>query len=265
MHGIFYDSQHDEMVVPVALAGAVLAFRGGASGSEAPIRMLQGPQTQIVRPDTLYVDVVNDEIVVDSGVNTILVFDRTAQGNVPPKRVIRGPKTGIDNIYGLTVDPIANRIFVANRVEITERDSTDAILAFDRSASGDVAPVARIGGPRTGMLKIRQIQADPERGQLFVTVKNNREFYDAHSIQPSPWDPNKTGFIGVWDVGANGDVPPKAVIKGPATGLVWPAGIAINPASAEVFTVDSVSNSLFMFSVPELFRKPRVSATRAAQ
>jgi len=46
------------------------------------------------------------------------------------------------------------------------------------------------------------------------------------------------------------------VIKGPATGLVWPAGVAINPANHEVYTIDSVSNALFMFRVPELFKKP---------
>jgi DNA-binding beta-propeller fold protein YncE len=42
---------------------------------------------------------------------------------------------------------------------------------------------------------------------------------------------------------------------------VWPAGVAINPATAEVFTIDSVSNSLFTFTTPELFRKPSTTST----
>jgi DNA-binding beta-propeller fold protein YncE len=46
------------------------------------------------------------------------------------------------------------------------------------------------------------------------------------------------------------------VIKGPATGLVWPAGVAINPNNHEVYAIDSVSNALFMFRVPEFFKKP---------
>jgi len=266
MHGIFYDREHDEMVVPVALAGAVLVFRGAASGAEVPIRILQGPATQIVRPDTLYVDVKHGELVVDSGNDSILIFGRTAQGDVVPLRVIRGPKTGISNIYGLAVDPIRNLIFVANRVgEENGRDSTDSILVFNRTDNGDVAPRARIGGPRTGMLKIRQIEADPERGQLFVTVKNNREFYDHHANMPTPWNPERTGFIGVWNATDDGDVPPKAIIKGPATGLVWPAGLAISPETAEVFTIDSVSNSLFTFTMPELFRRPPATASRSGR
>jgi hypothetical protein len=257
MHGLFFDREHDEMVVPVALAGGVLVFRGGASGAEVPVRTLQGPRTQIVRPDTLYVDVPHNELVVDSGADSILVFDRTAAGDIEPLRVIKGPKTGISNIYGVTVDPIRNLILIANRVgEDNGRDTSDSILVFNRTDNGDVAPRAKIAGPRTGMLKIRQIVADPDRGNLFVTVKNNRENYDPAAINPSPWDPQKTGFIGIWNVTDNGDVPPKAIIKGPATGLVWPAGVAINPATSEVFTIDSVSNSLFTFFMPELFRPP---------
>ena len=52
MHGIAYDSVHDEIIVPVHLAGAVLVFRAGATGEEAPIRIIQGPHTRILRPET---------------------------------------------------------------------------------------------------------------------------------------------------------------------------------------------------------------------
>ena len=40
MHGIFYDPQHDEIVVPVALGGAVLTLPGGANGGDPPTRVL---------------------------------------------------------------------------------------------------------------------------------------------------------------------------------------------------------------------------------
>ncbi len=257
MHGLFFDREHDEMVVPVALAGGVLVFRGGASGAEVPCARCRDRIRRSFGPTRLYVDVPHNELVVDSGADSILVFDRAAKGDAEPLRVIKGEKTGISNIYGITVDPVRNLILIANRVgEDNGRDTSDSILVFNRTDNGDVAPRARIGGPRTGMLKIRQIVTDPERGNLFVTVKNNRENYDPKAVNPSPWNPERTGFIGVWNVTDDGDVPPKAVIRGPATGLVWPAGVAINPATAEVFAIDSVSNSLFTFSMPELFRPP---------
>jgi hypothetical protein len=253
MHGIFYNARDDEMVVPVALGGAVLTLPGGANGGDPPLRVLQGPNTEIVQPDTLYVDVAHEEMVVDSGDNSVLVFRRTASGDVAPIRKIRGPRTHLDNIFGLTVDSVRNLIIVANRIETDGRESSDGILIFNRTDNGDVAPRATIAGPHTGIIKIRQVVADEPRGQIFVTVKNNYEFYRPDDIRPSPWDPDRTGFIGVWSVNDNGDVPPRGVIKGPASGLVWPAGVAINPASHEVYTIDSVSNALFTFAMPEFF------------
>ena len=256
MHGIFYDPTHDEIVVPVALGGAVLTLAGGADGGDPPLRVLQGPATGLVQPDTLYVDVAHDEMMVDSGDDSVLVFSRTATGNVVPIRKLGGPKTQIRNIYGLSVDSVRNLIVVANRVDLGGRESSDGILIFNRTDSGDVAPRGVIAGPRTGIIKIRQVVVDEERGQIFATIKNNFENYEVSDERPSPWNPDKTGFIGVWSVNDNGDVPPRGVIKGPASGLIWPAGVAINPKNHEVYTIDSVSNALFMFHMPELFRKP---------
>ena len=229
MHGIFYDPRHDEIVVPVALGGAVLALPGGANGGDAPLRVLQGPKTGLVQPDTLYVDLEHDEMIVDSGADSVLVFNRTASGDMAPIRRIGGPKTHINNIFGMTVDSIHNLIIVANRIDTGGRNSNDGILIFNRTDNGDVAPRAVIAGPRTGIIKIRQVVADDLRGQIFVTVKNNFENYEIADERPSPWNPDRTGFIGVWSVNDNGDVPPRGVIKGPASGLVWPAGVAINP------------------------------------
>jgi DNA-binding beta-propeller fold protein YncE len=255
MHGIFYDPKHDEIVVPVALGGAVLTLPGGANGGDPPLRVLQGPRTGLVQPDTLYVDVTHDEMIVDSGDDSLLVFPRTATGDTAPIRKIGGPKTHIRNIYGMTVDAIHNLIIVGNRVEVPgTRESVDGILIFNRTDNGDVEPRAVIAGPKTGIIKIRQVVADDERGQIFATIKNNFENYDASQPQPSPWNPDRTGFIGVWSIDDNGDVPPRGVIKGPASGLIWPAGVAINPAQREVYAIDSVSNALFMFHMPELFK-----------
>ncbi|HEX2453231.1 MAG TPA: hypothetical protein VHI99_05995 [Vicinamibacterales bacterium] len=256
MHGIFYNPKHDEIVVPVALGGAVLTLPGGANGGEPPLRVLQGPKTRLVQPDTLYVDVAHDELMVDSGDDSVLVFSRMANGDVEPIRKLGGPKTKIRNIYGITVDSVHNLIIIGNRVDLGGRESEDGILIFNRTDTGDVAPRAVIAGPRTGIIKIRQVVVDEERGQIFATIKNNFENYDPEQERPSPWNPDKTGFIGVWSIDDNGDVPPRGVIKGPATGLVWPAGVAINPRDREVYAIDSVSNALFMFTMPELFKKP---------
>jgi len=261
MHGIFYDAVHDEIVVPVALGGAILTLPGDAAGEVPPKRILQGPRTGIVQPDTLYVDLKHDELVVESGDDAVLVFPRTATGDVAPARRIGGPDSGVSNIYGLACGN--DRIVVGNRVQTGARESEDAILVFDRLANGDAKPRTRIAGPHTGIIKIRQVEIDEERGLIFATIKNNFEAYNYADPRPSPWDPDRTGFIGVWSIDDNGDVPPRGVIKGPATGLVWPAGVAINAKNHEIYAIDSVSNALFMFKVPEFFLKlPAASAGR---
>ena len=251
MHGIAYDAVHDEMIVPVHLAGALLVFRGDAKGEEAPIRVIQGPHTRILRPETTAVDLVHNEIYVgEDGGKDVMVFPREANGDVAPLRTIRGPKTGLDEVRGVAVDPVRNLVVVASR----NRTGTTGLFIFRRTDDGDVTPRAIIGGPRTGILRIRQIEVDPERGKIFVAVKNNKESYRFDAASPSPWNPDELGFIGVWDITDNGDVPPRAVIKGPASGLVWPAGVALNFNDHEVYTIDSVRNGMVTFSMPEFFR-----------
>src|SRR5207237_9513326 len=101
------DATHDEVVVPVALADAVLVFRGGADGSEAPVRVIQGSNTKMIRPHTVTVDEQNNEIIVgDSSGRSVLVFDRNATGNVAPKRVLQGPRTGHLFIVRRAVDSV---------------------------------------------------------------------------------------------------------------------------------------------------------------
>ena len=61
MHDIRYDAVHDEIVVPVPYAQAILTFRGGADGQEGPIRIIQGMKTGEIG-SRLDVDPVHNEI-----------------------------------------------------------------------------------------------------------------------------------------------------------------------------------------------------------
>ena len=62
MHDIRYDEIHDEVVVPNQFAQAILTFAGGASGETPPIRVIQGPRTQLIRPERLDIDPTHNEI-----------------------------------------------------------------------------------------------------------------------------------------------------------------------------------------------------------
>jgi DNA-binding beta-propeller fold protein YncE len=265
MHGLAYDATHDEVVVPVALGAAVLTFRGGAAGSDAPIRTIQGPKTHLVRPHTLTVDEKNDEIIVaDTSSRSLLVFSRDADGDIPPKRIIAGPKTGLLFIVGVAVDPVHDRIVAASVSSV--RGGKTGLFIFGRTEDGDVTPIGLIAGPHTGIVRPWQLAIDPTLGRVFVAAINN-ENHPPYALEmprkdlppdtdlPSPWKTGAPGFVGMWNISDTGDIPPRGIIEGPDTYLVHPAGVAINPRTAEVFVTDGVRNGLFTFLAPGFFSK----------
>jgi len=265
IHGIAYDPSHDEMVVPNPLAAAAVWFKGGASGEVPPLRVVQGPRTQLMRPETVAIDAKHDELVVgDPAARAVMVYRRDANGDMAPLRVLQGPRTKLHQVVGVAVDPGRDLIVVSTYSRA--QGGITGLLVFNRTDNGDVAPRAIIGGPQTGILRLRQIAVDPGAGKIFAAVINN-EYLPPYELDvprkglsrdidlPSPWTTAGTqGFIGIWDITDKGDVPPKAIIKGPASGIIHPAGVAVNPKDGEVYAPDSVRNSLSSFFVPEFFR-----------
>lgn len=251
-----YDPAHDEIVVPNALADAILVFRGGASGDEAPIRVIQGPRTRLVTPHSVNLDVEHGEIYVASLTGQrINVFPWDANGDVTPRRVIMGPGTQFGHIVGIAVDPLRNLLAVAN-----SRD----ILIFNRTDDGDVAPRARIAGPNTGITD-EPWQMQFYKGRIYVAASNHLHVNlysgatlkpEAKSVPDDPWLNPTLGFVGVWNMADNGDVAPRASIRGPFSGLLHPVGLALNPKDGEIYVSDSVRNGVLSFLVPDVL-EPR--------
>jgi hypothetical protein len=230
-HAIAYDEKNDEILVPNPLAEAVLVYRGNASGDEAPVRTIQGPHTLLQENDELALDNVHDELVVPTR-QAILIFSRLANGDVAPARVIAGPRTRIFRARGIAVDPINNIIAVGNSDPL-------GILIFNRTDEGDVAPRSIITGPQTGIYATKGFAVIPERKELIATV-------EARGVQVS----RNLGesFIGIWNYADNGDVPPKATIKGETTMLIAPRGAAVDVQHQEIFVIDKVQNAFFAYS-----------------
>jgi len=267
---------HDEIVAPNPLAAAVVIFRGGADGDVAPVRTIQGHLTGLSRPETVAVDTRNNELLVgDPGDRRILIYKRDADGNAQPIRAIQGPKTKLHQIVGIGVDHVRDRIVVST---YSRTGGVTGLLIFDRKASGDVAPLGTITGPKTGIHRPRQIAVDAQTGNIYVACINNeylppynvdkaREGLSQDVVIPSPWNTGKEGFIGIWNVADDGDVAPRSVIRGRSTGIVHPAGVAFDPANGEVIALDSVWNGIFTFLRPELFKpgaRPAVAGRAGA-
>lgn len=286
MHGLAYDPVHDEIIVPVALSGAILVFRGGAIGNEPPVRVIQGAETGLIRPHTANVDPESGEILAgDPSARAVLVFDRLANGNAKPKRVISGPKTKFREIVGVASDTPNNAIVVASRTPV----GPNGLFIFDRLAQGDVAPKRSIEGPLTGALgRFRQLSVDPERGKIYLAVQAFRsqeptpqkaadlytneaslkKLRDNEELESSRRQRGgsvprllQAGFIGVWDINDNGNVPPRMIIRGLETRAMGFAGVAFNPAKGEVYGVSGNLNGFLTYLVPQFFEKPRTTPT----
>jgi len=287
MHGLAYNPVHDEIIVPVALSGAILVFQGGAQGNAPPIRVIQGPDTGLIRPHTANVDPVSGEIIAgDPSARAVLVFDRLANGNVKPKRVISGPKTQFREIVGVASDTKSNVIVVASRGP----GAPSGLFIFNRLDEGDVAPRRTIAGSLTGALgRFRQVAIDSERGKIYLAVQafreqeptpqkaadlytneeslmklRAREEREATRLARGRGVPRllQAGFIGVWNIDDNGNVPPRMIIRGPETRAAGFAGVAFNPEAGEVYGVSGSLNGFLTYLVPQFFEKPGASTAR---
>jgi hypothetical protein len=240
-HDLEYDSVNDEFIVGNPEGGAVLVFRGGASGEEPPVRVIQGPHTQINDPGYgTFADPVHNELYVCEK-EYILVFPRMAKGDVPPLRVIQGPNTLLKNARGIQVDPVRNIIFAA---------TNNGILLFNRTDNGDVAPRAAIKGPMSGIrTTIQNFRLSPKGYLVAVMNSGARRGVDDGTNRPR-------GGITAWSMGAMAaakgtvDLAPAFVLSNPK-GRVEGQRIAINPKAKEVMV--GGERAVEVYSFPEIF------------
>ena len=233
MHDVRYNAVDDTIIVPSPFANAILTFRGGANGQEAPIRVIQGPNAQ-VGGSRLAIDVVHREIFA-FGRGGIQVYPMDGEGDVAPIRVISGPDTQISG-QSIAVDPIHNLIATLGR--------NRSIVIFNRTDEGNVKPRNVIQGPNTQIDRINQMRIYPETNSLIVAMPGQQGLVEPPRV-----------FVGVWDLDDNGDVAPKYRIFGDGTTLKKPFGIAFNAEHKEIYVSDMRLNGVVTFSFPELFEE----------
>jgi hypothetical protein len=246
-HSISYDEIHDELVLPSPFAQAVLIFRGDANGEVAPIRIIQGPKTELVSSDENTIDPVHGEILVptvdlnDNGM--IHVFDRMAQGDVAPIRKLGGPTNKVGG--AITVDYEHDLIITAGDNEIR---------IFRRTDTGDAKPLRVItGGPKSGTAgAIGRIRWIPGTRNFLAATRP----FGAKTAGDLPGAPNNyqtaeeaLTFVGVWSVDDNGDVAPRYTIA--HNMLKEFRNFAVNPAQKEIMISDKTANAIYSFSFPE--------------
>ena len=124
-----------------------------ASGDTAPLRIIEGPKTQLNWPAHLALDQERQELYVANDMeDSILVFRATEEGNVAPIRVIKGPKTGIRNPTDVFLDLKNQELWVSNM-------GNHSATVYQMTAEGDAAPLRTIRSAPLG--KTAQMIGNP--------------------------------------------------------------------------------------------------------
>ena len=256
IHDMAYDPVRDEILVPNFFAFAILTFKGDANGDVAPVRKIFGPHTQLKLPQRLALDAVHGEIFVPQG-KSVLVFDRDADGDVAPKRVLKGPDTML-GASALTIDPVHDLLIVSGGggggddedesgvggggladepgSEMGRRGGR--ILIFNRTDSGNTKPLRVLYGP--GVSGATLMTTIPSRGYIVAAVRKGGRSSDL-------------GYVGIFSIYDNGNVPPRWTIGGPKGMLRDVRGVTVDVKHKNVIISDKYVNGVLTYNFPEIF------------
>jgi DNA-binding beta-propeller fold protein YncE len=201
------DDEKGELYVTIQYPPKVVVYRKDASGTDQPLRVLEGPKTYLHDTHGLALDLKrklmfvgtwgnsSDPSVAGSGKiypPSINVYPLDAGGDAAPLRIIQGPKTQLDWPGGIVLDPDTGNLWVAN-------DVGGDVLMFKGTDEGDVAPTQIIQGPKTGLNHPAGIAFDAKNREVWVSNMGNSS---ASAFSPS----------------ANGDVAPIRTIRSAPAG-----------------------------------------------
>jgi hypothetical protein len=175
----------------------VYASASTANGTPTPVRDL----SVIFQLSGIFIDGANDRLyVADSNGNSVAVYDHAstlASGPITANRAVQGAATHLSGPGSVQVDG-AGRLVVSNSLA-----PSVTIYANAATADNDLAPVAEIKGPNTGLSVPTQIFVDTTgSGTLYVA--------DPGAARIAVWGNLNT---------ANGNIAPTRTFFGTNTGI----------------------------------------------
>jgi DNA-binding beta-propeller fold protein YncE len=205
--GISINHARDEVAVTVEGSRQVVIYKRTAQGNDKPIRVIRGEKTGLGDPHGVYFDGTNNELVVANHGNHN--GRATAPGDAPPRR----PGQSLDEL-----EP-----FVGGRFE------EPSITVYPGDAKGDIAPVRRIQGPRTGLNWPMAIDVDLQHNEIVVANDGDSS-------------------IRIFRRSDTGDVAPARLLKGPRTGINGPMGVALDLKNDELWVSNYGDHTALVFA-----------------
>jgi len=211
-HSVSLDLAHREIWVTSLTGKTVYVFPLNANGDVAPLRIIRGPKTRLGHVVGIGVDAATGLVAV-ANTHEILLFNRTDNGDVTPRASIEGPKTGIGDepwqiqmyqgkIFLAASNHLHHNVYAGLALKgiyqtIPEDPWNDPNLGFigvwNITDKGDVPPLAKLGGPFSGLLHPIGLAINPRDGEMYVSdsVRNGvftylvPDFFGGDSKQPN--------------------------------------------------------------------------------
>jgi sugar lactone lactonase YvrE len=223
------------IVVADEVSGRVLEFSPNADGNVAPLRSIGGTDTGLQEPTGIAVDDYGTLWVTDQNNDNVFAFAAGASGDVVPLRTIHTAATASSEPFAVAPDG-AGHILVANDL--------GSIGEFARTASGNQAPFASVGGSQTGLIGVLGLAITPPL--LGITT--------------ATLPPATTGTGYTQTLGATGGAAPYhwALSSGRL-----PAGLALNSSTGAITgTPTAVQTSSFTVKVTDVSQPSAQSTTQ---
>ena len=204
-----------------------------AAPSTEPKRIIAGPETDIQFNNGLYIDPKNGDIYsveTDTG-DKVVVFPRDAKGNIKPARILATPHRG----FALAADEEKQELFVGVQYP-------PEVAVYRKEASGNEKPLRSLQGESTRLSDVHGIAIDPKNKLLYVTNWGHVSDYKTPGTGRFE-DPS----ISVYPLSADGDASPVRIIKGPKTQMDWPAQMAIDPDTGDLYIANDIGHSVLVF------------------
>lgn len=271
------------LAVTNATTNSIAVFPIASNGDVAPLRAIAGPHTGLANPTDVAADTAGNLYVVNNGASpfSITVYPAGATGDAAPVRTIAGSATGLEFPVYTRVDANGT-LYVSNA---GRGGPFSKVTEYVAGANGNVAPARVISfeDPSTGVhCFFPGPLAIDAAGDLLVASNPGSASGQIATYAPGATDCTKplrmligsqtrltspsglalnatTGGLVVSDVGslpaqvlefsaaANGNAAPLAAISGASSGLLQPAGVAVDAAGA-IYVANSGGNSITVFA-----------------
>jgi DNA-binding beta-propeller fold protein YncE len=246
--GLAVDSENGLVVMTDENRSGLFSYKvsSGSHSDEVtlPVRHVFGPDTNMGFMAGVTLDPQRREIyAVSNDGGGLSVFPYDAHGNAEPIRRLNPPHQAWGLSLSLTRDELA----------VTSQQNHGYYI-FKRTATGADLPLRSVRGPRSRLADPHGIVLDDVNNEVIVANHGNWTELRSYAAD-GPLVMDKAYVAGkhyppsitVFDVNANGEVPPTRVIQGDRTELNWPMGIALDRASDEVVVANYGSNSIIFF------------------